>query len=300
MSTDDKTLPMLMSKGNWLKSITFVMAVGLIVSACAPDTEQIELGYVEWESEIASTHVVSAIIQDELGHEVNMTSVDAGPMWTGIARGDFDAIVAAWLPGTHEAYWDEYGDQVIDLGPNLENARIGWVVPEYTPIESIEEVNDFYDELDGQIVGIDPGAGLMAASEDALEVYGIELQLVEGSDAAMTAALESAYSDEEHIVVTGWTPHWKFASYDLKYLEDPENVFGDAEGIHTIVTPELEEKAPDVYEFLDNFYWTNDDIGEVMVMIEEGMSPMEAARAWISENEDMVQQWLGEEPVAQY
>lgn len=293
MCKKDNKLSFLSLNNTWFKSVLSVAIVGLIATACAPEgEEEIELGYVEWESEIASTHLVAALIEDELGHTVNMTSVDAGPMWTGIARGDFDAIVAAWLPGTHEQYWNEYGDDVVDLGPNLEGAAIGWVVPEYTPFDSIEDINDYYDELDGQIVGIDPGAGLMAASEEAIDVYNINLELIEGSDAAMTAALESAYSDEEHIVVTGWTPHWKFASYDLKYLEDPENVFGDAEAIHTIVTPQLEEEAPDVYELLDNFYWTNEQIGEVMVLIQEGMDPMEAARAWISDNRETVDVWL--------
>lgn len=272
-----------------------LMILGLLlaVNACGPDERQeIELGYVEWDSEIASTHLVAAVLEDEFDQNVTLRSAEAGPMWAGLARGDFDATVSAWLPATHQAYWDDFGDELIDLGPNLENAKIGWVVPEYTPIESIEQVNDYYDELDGRIVGIDPGAGLMQASERALEEYGIELNLLEGSAAAMTAALESAYTNQEHIVVTGWTPHWKFSAYDLKYLEDPRGVFGEAEAIHTVVTPELESENPEAFEFLNNFYWTNEQIGEVMILIEEGIEPIEAGRVWLSENEDVLEDWL--------
>ena len=270
-----------------------ILGLLLVVNACAPDERQeIELGYVEWDSEIASTHLVAAVLEDEFDQNVTLRSAEAGPMWAGLARGDFDATVSAWLPATHQAYWDDFGDELIDLGPNLENAKIGWVVPEYTPIESIEQVNDYYDELDGRIVGIDPGAGLMQASERALEEYGIELNLLEGSAAAMTAALESAYTNQEHIVVTGWTPHWKFSAYDLKYLEDPQGVFGEAEAIHTVVTPELESENPEAFEFLNNFYWTNEQIGEVMILIEEGIEPIEAGRVWLSENEDVLEDWL--------
>ncbi len=286
------------SESGWINfmikpgALLSILLVGLLLYSCAAELDEVRLGYVEWDSEIASTHVVAAVLMDRLDREVNIQSAEPGPMWAGIARGDFDAIVSAWLPATHQTYWDSYGVDVVDLGPNLEDARIGWVVPAYTPINSITELNDFSNELGGRVVGIDPGAGLMQASEQAIEHYGINLRLVEGSGAAMAAALSSAIRNNEHIVVAGWTPHWKFASFDLKYLDDPDGIFGDAEAIHTIVTPQLEEQDPEVFSFLDNFYWTNEDIGQVMVMIEEGMAPMEAARAWISENEDKVDAWL--------
>ncbi len=271
-----------------------VVAVGLLFSmnSCAPETDEINLGYVLWDSEIASTHVVAAVIQDDLGYEVDLTSVDAGPMWMGVARGDFDAMVAGWLPVTHEAYLEETQDDVINLGANLEGALLGLVVPEYVPVNSIEELNDYVDEFDGEIIGIDPGAGLMAATERTIEEYDLDYNLVSGSDAAMTAALERAIDREEWIIVTGWTPHWKFAAYDLKYLEDPRKTLGEAEHIATIVHPDLLGKAPDVYNFLDNFYWTPEEMAEVMIYIEDGMEPMEAARAWIAENRDRVDQWL--------
>ncbi len=260
----------------------------------APVRPTIELGYVLWDSEIASTHVVAAVIEDFIGYPVNLTDVDAGPMWTGIARGNFDAIVAAWLPGTHAEYIERFGDDVVDLGPNLEGARIGWVVPAYVTVDSITDISEYANQFDNRIVGIDPGAGLMAASDEAMSVYELDaFTLLDSSDAAMTAELRSAVGNEDWIIVTGWTPHWKFAAYDLKYLDDPEGVFGDAEAIHTIVTPDLMAEAPEVYTFLNNFHWTPEQMGEVMIMItQEGMEPMEAARAWISANRETVESWL--------
>src|SRR5690625_7418287 len=116
-------------------------------------------------------------------------------MWTCLAQGDFDAIVAAWLPATHEAYWDQYGDQLVDLGPNLDGADIGWAVPTYVTIDSITEINDIAGELNGEITGIDPGAGLMAASDNAMDVYCLNnLSLLDGRCAAITRALDRASS----------------------------------------------------------------------------------------------------------
>lgn len=269
------------------------LGVLFVMSSCEQESDTIELGYVLWDSEIASTHVVAAVIEDRLEREVSLTAVDAGPMWMGVARGDFDAIVAGWLPVTHQAYLEQTSDDVVNLGPNLNGARLGWVVPTYVTVNSIEELNEHADKFDGEITGIDPGAGLMAASESVLEEYNLDnFRLVSGSDAAMTAALRRAIEREEWIVVTGWTPHWMFASFDLKYLEDPKKVLGEEEYIGTIVNKNFPEKDMEVYNFLDNFYWTSDDMAEVMVLIENGMEPFDAARQWIAQNTDKVDQWL--------
>ena len=47
-------------------------------------------------------------------------------------------------------------------------------------------------------------------------------ELLESSTAGMLASLDAAIRNEEPIVVTGWTPHWKFSAYDLKYSRRSE------------------------------------------------------------------------------
>lgn len=254
---------------------------------------QVTLGYVLWDSEIASTTVLATVLEDE-GYEVEMIAVDAGPMWTGVARGDFDAIVAAWLPVTHETYWNEYQDSLVDFGANLHGADIGWVVPAYVTIDSIEELNDHAAEFEYRIIGIDPGAGLMSASEAAVEEYALELDLIDGSDAAMAAALDRAVNRDEWVVVTGWRPHWKWAAYDLKYLEDPKGVFGGSEDIHTILNAEFAANADEkLLSILDNFHWSGEDMGAVMLdIIENDTDPVDAARAWVDANQDLVNEWV--------
>lgn len=148
------------------------------------------------------------------------------------------------------------------------------------------------DQLSYTITGIDAGAGIMAATEEAIEEYGLEgYTLQTSSSAAMTAALAAAYEKEEAIVVTGWTPHWKFAKYDLKYLEDPKGVFGASESIHTIARIGLDADHPSAYEVLDNFYWDQADMGEIMVAVNEGADPVDAAADWVANNQDKVSKW---------
>ncbi|MDW4528891.1 glycine/betaine ABC transporter [Rossellomorea marisflavi] len=149
------------------------------------------------------------------------------------------------------------------------------------------------DEVDYKITGIEPGAGIMTATNKALEEYDNlkDYKLVESSSAAMAAELDKAIKNEDPIIVTGWTPHWMFAKYDLKYLKDPKGVYGDAEKIETFARKGLKEDQPSAYTVLDQFSWTNDDIGEVMVDIQEGTDPAEAADKWVKDNKDKVDEW---------
>lgn len=149
------------------------------------------------------------------------------------------------------------------------------------------------EQLDYEIVGIDPGAGIMQLTiDEVLPGYGLDnWEVVEGSGSAMTAALKKAYDKEEPIIITGWSPHWKFASFDLKYLEDPKGLYGGAEDVNTIVRQGLKEDHPDAYKLLDQFNWEPEHIETVMNLIQEGKEPADAAAQWVSENEELVSKW---------
>lgn len=287
--------------------LAVLLVVGLIFAGCSEngvengETEGlsgetskgvIKLGYVQWACAEASTHLAQAVIMDKLGYDVSVVSLEAGGLYAGMAEGDIDAQTTAWLPVTHKDYMDQYGDQIDDYGNLYNDARIGLVVPEYVEIDSIEELNEFAEKFGGRIVGIDGGAGIMRATEQAIEDYGLELELIESSDMAMTAALADAYMEEEWIVVTGWTPHWKFASFDLKFLEDPKGIYGGSEDIRVMARQGLDEDAPDVANFLKNYFLEDYQLGAVIGAIAEGAEPLDAARDWIAENEDVVQGWL--------
>lgn len=286
----------IMFRMNWKRfSLIFGLSLTLFAAGCGSDeastsqSKEVELTLVDWDSEIASTNVVGKVLED-LGYEVTITPLDMSLMWESVATGESDAMLAAWLPLDQAEQYEAYGDQLVDLGENLEGAKTGLVVPEYMDIDSIEELKD---QADQTIVGIDPGAGVVTAAEDAVSDYsnldGWEVQT--SSSGAMVSALEQAYAKEEPIIVTGWSPHWKFASYDLKYLEDPQNSFGEEEHISTMVRKGLEEDMPEVYQVLDSFYWTPEDMEAVMLDISEGTDPEDAAASWIEENKNKVSEW---------
>lgn len=151
---------------------------------------------------------------------------------------------------------------------------------------------DVGSETGYQIIGIEPGAGIMTQARNAIKDYGLDdWKLTEGSSAAMVAELKKAYDQKEPIIITGWSPHWMFSSFDLKYLEDPNQTFGGAEDINTIVRKGLQQDAPGAYQILDQFAWETSDMEEVMVQIEEGASAEEVAQKWIADHPDVVAKW---------
>lgn len=148
------------------------------------------------------------------------------------------------------------------------------------------------EELEYTITGIEPGAGTTELAKNTLKEYeNLEgWELLEGSTAGMLTALGGAIDNEEPIIVTGWTPHWMFASYDLKYLEDPKGTLGEVENINTITRKGLKEDMPNAYKILDRFHWEPKDMETVMLAAQDA-SFEEAAKNWIEENQDKVNEW---------
>lgn len=256
--------------------------------------QKVELAYVEWSSEVASTNVVKAVLEDKLGAEVDIIPVSVGPMYAAVAAGDVDGMVASWQP-LQAANLDAVKDKVVDLGPNMVGVQSGLVVPAYVTIDSIDQLEANADKFDNEIIGIDPGAGIMQQTEKVMKEYGLkDLDLIDSTGAMMTATLADALRNEEWVVVTGWTPHWMWGTWDLKYLKDPKGIYGKAEDgkILTLVRKGLKEDMPKVYNVLDKFNWGPDDMAKVMVWIRDGMKPEEAAKKFIAENPDLVNSWL--------
>ncbi|HJE58811.1 MAG TPA: glycine betaine ABC transporter substrate-binding protein [Nocardiopsis listeri] len=299
------------------KRMTGLAAAGmsgvLLLSACGnggedltggSDSEEggqdISIALIAWEEAIATTAMWEVILQEK-GYNVDVTDVDVAPAFQGVANGDVDLYLDTWLPATHEQYWNDYGDQIEDLGSWYDNAILTLTVPTYMEdVNSIPDLLDHVDELDGRIVGIDPGAGLTETTQNsAMPGYGLddEFELVTSSGAAMLAELDSAIADEDPIVVTLWRPHPAYAEHDLKDLEDPEGLMGEAESIHSIGREGFKDEFPDVAGWIEGWSMDDDELStlEVLTLDEYEDDPQEGARVWLSENPEFLERTLGDD-----
>ncbi|AMA45182.1 glycine betaine ABC transporter substrate-binding protein [Pseudomonas monteilii] len=271
-------------------------AMVLAMGAGQAMAKQVSIGYVDgWSDSVATTHVAAEVIKQKLGYDVDLKPVATGIMWQGVATGKLDAMLSAWLPVTHGEYWAKNKDKVVDYGANFKEARIGLIVPEYVKATSVADLKGS-DEFKQKIVGIDAGSGVMLKTDQAIKDYDLTgYKLQASSGAAMTSELGRAYAKQQPIVVTGWVPHWMFAKWKLKFLDDPKGVYGAAETVNSIGSKELEGKAPEVAQFLRKFSWqSKDEIGEVMLAIQEGAKPDAAAKDWVAKHPERVKEWVGQ------
>ncbi|HER7186017.1 TPA: ABC transporter permease/substrate binding protein [Streptococcus pyogenes] len=261
-----------------------------MTSGMADKGETVNIAYVQWDSEVASTHVIAEVLKNE-GYHVTLTPLDNAVMWQTVANGNADFSTSAWLPVTHGQQYQKYKSKLDDLGPNLKGTKLGLAVPKYmTDVNSIEDLSK---QADQKITGIEPGAGIMAAAKKTLKEYHnlSSWELVAASTGAMTTSLDQAIKKKDPIVVTAWSPHWMFAKYDLKYLKDPKETFGSTENINTIARKGLKKDLPNVYKIIDKFHWTQKDMEAVMLDINKGMSPEAAAKKWVEANQSKVSSW---------
>jgi len=286
-------------------------AFSLAIVACGEDGDggggeepeekgTIEIGWIPWDEDVAVTYLWKNILEGE-GYEVELTQLDVAPVYAGLAAGDLDLFFDSWLPVTHEDYWEEYGDQIEDIKIWYDQGSLELTVPTYLEeFTTIADLQGNAEMFGGEIVGIEPGAGLTRLTrEEVIPGYGLDdYTLLEGSTPTMLAELERAYSAEEPIIVTLWHPHWAYAAYDLKDLEDPEGLYGGAEEIHVLARDGFTADFADVAEWLENFEMADADLASLEKLVIEDYGTgreEEAVEDWLSDpdNQDLVDSWMG-------
>ncbi|MDA3647595.1 glycine betaine ABC transporter substrate-binding protein [Saccharopolyspora indica] len=280
-------------------------ALVLVAAGCGgrePQTGQesktINIGYIAWDEDIAVTYLYKELLERK-GYAVNATELEVGPIYAGLAQGNPDLFLDAWLPQTHADYWQQYGPQLEDLGVWYDQGTLNIAVPKYlTDVNSIEDLKGRGPEFGGVITGIDPGAGLSRTTKDsAIPAYGLggEYALQTSSTTAMLAALEKATKEQKPIVVTLWHPHWAYARYPLKDLQDPKGAMGQAEQLHAVGRAGFAQDFPEVTEMIKKFRLTDDQLASLENEINNAQKGQEqlAARKWADAHPEVINTFAG-------
>ncbi|WP_226037879.1 glycine betaine ABC transporter substrate-binding protein [Aquibacillus saliphilus] len=256
-------------------------------------TQTITLGVTPWTSTVPPTEIASIVLED-MGYEVEQTQADAGSVYIGLSRGDIDVFMDAWLP-VHDVYLEKYSDSIADTAMSYDNADAGWVVPTYMEdINSIADIKGKEDQFGNEMYGIEEGASVTGIIDELIEGYGLDMEQVNSSEGGMIAQAMRKMENEEPVVFYGWRPHTMFNKFDIKVIEEDQGYFETA-SVHVVTNNELEENAPDAYEFLSNWNISIDEVEKMIVKIEEeGMEKEEVAQEWIDNNQDKINEMLDE------
>src|SRR5690625_5534396 len=167
-----------------LLAVAFAMSLATgVLAACGSDDDSADSGdsggddksqtmtiaYIPWDEDIAISYLFRSVLEEEGYEDVELKQLDAAPIFVALSKGDADFFFDTWLPQTHKDYWEEYGDQLDDIGVWYDQATLNIAVPEYMDIDSIPELDQVADEVDGQIIGIESGAGLSRTTKEAIE-----------------------------------------------------------------------------------------------------------------------------------
>ena len=275
-----------------------VLLVGLmpLLPVQAQEGREINYAYVDWTDNLAVANIAKIVLEEELGYKVNLVEMTAEEVFKALAKGEVDVFSDMWMPTTHGPYWEQYGTKLDKISPVYKGARRGLAVPAYVEeVNSIEDLNNYVDDFRGKIIGIGAGSALNEQAKAAIEQYGLNFELVEDSEAAMSTAFRQAYQNEEPIVVTLWSPHYLWAEHEIKYLEDPAAVFGKEEWAWNVARKGFRENMPEAAKFFANFYFEAGEVAGLMAdLIVDGMAPEEAARQFVDGNAEVVAAWLAE------
>ena len=269
--------------------IAGMLALGLTTPVMAQD-KVIKMGTIIWEDLTPITGITKKVLEDK-GFTVEVTEFSEwGIAYAALTKGDIQIIASQTDYVAHD-YWNRNKNRLEKLSPVSHGLYQGIAVPKYVPIDSVEQLNENADKFGGKIIGIEPGAGLMRETADAVSAYGLNLQLVEGSTAAMTAALKSATDRQDWIAVTLWEPTWMALRYDTKFLADPKGIFAPPQSYYWIGQKGFAEANPEAREIIGSVYVPIADIALINAEVNDGKTMDQAVADWTAGHADLIGRW---------
>lgn len=290
-------------KRGLLKSLLAKLAVSTVVAvgiggAPAMAAEPVKVAVTNWADVLAVANVAKYVLENDLKQPVQFVQADIGIQYQGVARGDLDIMVGGWLPVTHATYYAKYKNDMDDVGIIYTGGKNGWAVPAYVPeseLSSIADLNkpDVKSKLNATIQGIEPGGGLMQASEKTIQAYNLAgYNLQASSEAGMLAGVSRAYQSNQWIVATVWSPHWLFQKWKMRYLKDPKGTLGGEEQVHAFASKQFAGKFPRADVFFKHFKLTLADVEAIEF---EGNSTNDyatAAKKFVAAHPEKLKAWL--------
>ena len=272
------------------KAVCAVAMMGMVMLPVHAEEKTITMGTLTWEDLTPITGITKKVLEDS-GYSVKVIEFSEwGIAYAALTKGDIQ-VLASQTDYAANDYWNKNKNRLEKLSPVSYGLYQAIAVPKYVDIDSIEQLNDNAEKFGNKIIGIEPGSGLMNDASKAVKDYGIKLQLLEGSTAAMTAALKSAVDRKEWVAVTVWEPSWMAQKFDLKFLKDPKGVFPPPQGYYWIGHKEFSKEYPRAREVMASVYVPISDITAINGEVKDGKTMEQAIQGWTDGHTELLKRW---------
>ena len=280
------------------------IVTGMIMNAgvAHADDSTVVMGQINISFYAVTAAVVQEVLE-RLGHRVEVKTGSHGEMFPLLGKGEIDILVAAWLPGAHAVYWEQYGSDSVQLATLYRNAQLYWSVPPYVPVSQVSRVADLKKAEVAQrmvkvIRGTAPDSGLVIGSRKIMEKYQLDregYELVPGKRDAWVAYLEENLAAQRWFVMPFFRPNYLNLVADMRILEEPFNLLGEASDGALVAHRNFVARAPQrTTQVLARVYLGLDAVAQMDRMVNvDKMSARDAARAWMESNRSTVDGWFG-------
>lgn len=282
----------------------------------------IKLAENAWTGAAVNTYIAKILLEEQLGYTVEIVTIDENAQWAALSNGDLSASLEIWPSGHADRIKEfiETNKTVERLGDLGVVGKISWYVPNYMVAKNPElatwegfqkpENAALFKTAEsgaqGQFLAGDPS--WVQYDENIINNLKLDLKVVRaGSEQAVLAALDSAYSREQPLLFYFWTPHAIHTKYELTPVKLPphsEECYATAEQggvacdypqdtLFKIAWSGLKEKAPDAHQLLSAFNYTTETQVKLIGAVELDKEEIETvARDWVKNNETTWKAWL--------
>lgn len=283
-----------------------LVATALLSAAFAStthgDDQTLDFGVPAWPGITVKTEIAEQLL-NPLGYETRAQEIGLQVIYQGMESGDIDVFLGAWLPAQRDMFTPRKESGVlIDVANNVDGAQMTLAVPSYiyeSGIQSFADLAENRDLFNGQILSFGAGSAASEILHDAIDNDAWELgdwRLVDTSEIAMLSAARDAIEREQAVVWVGWTPHWMNLELPMRYLEDPDNLFGENNGesdVLTVLRADYAEANPNITTFFEQFSFTADEQSwMIQAFGQDERALSEVAQEWISNHPERVEAML--------
>ena len=283
-----------------IRSILTASAATLALAGAAQaQCDKVTFSDVGWTDITTTTSATKQVLQ-ALGYDVDVKILSVPVTFAALESDDIDVFLGNWMPAQAGAIGPYIESGAIEsVAENLQGTKYTLAVPTYTyekGLKTYADINKFTDSLGGKIYGIEPGnegnGYLISLTEK--EGSGLTgMDVVESSEQGMLAQVSRYYPKQQDVVFLGWEPHPMNANFDLEYLTGGEEFFGGEGVVNTVTRKGYVAECANVGKLLANLKFSLPMENKIMGQIlDEGMEPDVATKAWLTENTDTVAAWV--------